>query len=225
MRTIILFLLVACIVSCNKIENPIKRINKKLKIGRTEGLQKDLPKVYNDSSIYWRFVKRERSKYGLPSIENGSEVLQIRVWEELEWGKMVFLLKYQDNTWSSEDYIYRGLSDDHKIDSIAVTMFRPGVPKTGWNKFLNKLIDKGILDLRDESNIPGYFRDATDMAVIAVEIAAKNYYRYYQLPGLNFQPRNITDAKAMGEILDLIKNEFPEIMSQINRYSKTGTNQ
>ncbi len=225
MKAIIFFLLVACMESCSRTQDPINRINNKLKIGSTGILRKDIPEVYNDSSASWQYVRRETSRVGLPSIENGSESLEIRVWEHLEWGgRMVFVIRYKDSIWTAEDYIYRILPngrDDN--DSIAVDIIRLGKPKTGWDVFMNKQIDKGLLVLKDKSTIQGYFIH-NEFSYTAVEIAAKNYYRYYSLPSARELTSKIKEDKAMLEILDLINNEFPEIKSQINRYSKTRTN-
>lgn len=207
-------LLIIVIASCKNSDTPFERISKKLKLDSVRGFRKDIPENYNDSIIYWYFIRKERNKIGLPSIENGSEVFQIRVWEEHDSEKMVLLLMYEDSTWNAKAYIYQGVSSDgHNVDSLAVNIVPLGEPKSGWNEFLNKLIDKGILELKDESKIPGYF-EATDQPIIAVEIASKNYYRYYQLPGAYDQPGTIKDAKSMVEILGLIKNDFPQMVNR-----------
>lgn len=224
MKTIAFFLLVVCIESCSRIEDPIDRINNKLKIDNKGALQKNIPAAYNDSNAYWDFVKRETIRVGLPSIENGSASIEIRVWEDFEWGRMVFVIRCKDSTWTAEDYIYRAFSNGGvDIDSIAVDTVRLIKPKVGWNKFMNKLIDKGVLDLKDKSNIPRY-PIISEFWYIAVEIAAKNYYRYYSLPNARELTSKVKDDKAMLEILDLIYNEFPELMSAISRHSKTGIN-
>ena len=211
MKAIVFFLLVACIGSCNMTEDPINRINNKLKVSSTGGLQKNIPVAYNDSSASWLYVRRETDRVGLPSIENGSEWIEIRVWEHLDWGRKVFVIRYKDNTWTAEDYIYRAFSNGGvDVDSIAIDTVRLGKPKAGWNEFMNKLIDKGILDLKDNSNIPGYVIE-NEFLYIAVEIAAKNYYRYYSLPSARELTSKIKEDKAMLEILDLIQNEFGNV--------------
>lgn len=210
MKYLILVLLSSCFVSCFKNDDPINRINKKLKIDPTGDFRKDIPEAYNDSSASWLYVRRETNRAGLPSIENGSESIEIRIWEHLDWGRRVFIIRYKDSTWTAEDCIYRIVpSGRDDIDSIAIDTSHLGNPKTGWNKFINKLIDKGILDLKDKSKIPGYSIQS-EFLYLAVEIAAKNYYRYYSLPNARIQPSKTSDDKSMLEILDLIKKEFPE---------------
>lgn len=230
MKAILFFLLVTCIESCMTTEDPIDRINKKLKISNTGGLWRDIPGAYKDSGPSWQYVRRETSRARLPSIENGNESLELRIWEHFDWGRMVFVVRYKDSIWNAEwnaeGYIYRMLAapggrDD--VDLIAVDTVRLGEPKAGWNQFMNKLIDKGILDLKDKSNIPGYVVD-NEFLYIAVEIATKNYYRYYSLPNAREFTSKIKEDKAMLEILELIQNEFPEIMPEISRYSKAGIN-
>lgn len=215
MRVIVIFLLVVSFATCGRTEDPINRIINKLNIDGNSEFKKYLPKVYNDSSIYWQMVRKERNKIGLKSLENGSKDFEIRVWEELKWGRSFFILRYNDSIWTAEEYIYKTLyKDGNDIDSIAINIVRLGEPKSGWNNFLNRIIDKGILDLKDYSNIPGYYL-VTDLREVAVEIAAKNYYRFYQLPGPEDQPKNIKDAMAMSEILDIIKSEFPSSLRSV----------
>lgn len=207
-------------------EDPYDRINKKLKIDSKGGLKKDIPAAYNDSSASWQYVRRETSRAGLPSIEYGNESFEIRIWEHYDWGRMVFVISYKADTWNANGYIYRMLAGPggrDAIDPIVVDTVRPGRPKSGWNGFMNKLIDKGILDLKDQSTIPGYVV-GNEFLYIAVEVAAKNYYRYYSLPGARERTSRIKEDKAMLEILDLVENEFPDLMSAISEHSKTGIN-
>lgn len=219
-RFVVLFLLFACIGSCDTMEDPINRFNKKLKIDTTGVLQKDIPEKQNDSSAYWHAFTNLRNRLGLPTLENGSEVFEIRVWEQIEWGLMVLSIKNRNNKWAADNSIYWAVSSKvNELDSIVVNNTSLRTPKTGWKKFLNKLIDKGILDLKDYSKIPGYF-NGNDLPFVKVEIATKNYYRHYSMTGVNKQPTYITDAKSMTEILDLIRNEFPEIEPQLTRCSR-----
>ncbi|MCX6319304.1 MAG: hypothetical protein NTW29_18655 [Bacteroidetes bacterium] len=226
-KAILFFLLLTCIESCMTSENPIDRINKKLKINDTGALRKDIPAAYNDSSASWQYVRRETSRVRLQSIENGNDWPEIRIWEDYDWGRMVFVIRYKDGTWKAEDYIYRMLASpagsEDDVDLIVVDTVRLGKPKAGWNKFMNKLIDKGILELRDKLSIPGYYVES-EFSYIAVEVAAKNYYRYYSLPNAREITTQVKEDKAMLEILELIAHEFPDITSAIDKYSKAGLN-
>jgi hypothetical protein len=221
MKIIVFILLIVFIGSCDKREDPINRINKKLKIDSTGVLRKDVPEFYNDSTPYWGYAQMTRNRFGLPSIENGREVFEIRILEDLEGGRILLRIRYQGSTWIAENYIYRPFSTDGQtIDSIVVNYVNLGPPKSGWNKLINKLIDKGILDFKDELSFPGP-QIIIDRTPKIVEIAAKNYYKYYTLQYDKTQIMNISDdAKSMARIIDLIRKEFPEIKSQINKFEK-----
>lgn len=213
-------LLILFIASCNNAQDPLERINTKLKLDGESGFRKDLPELYNDSSAYWPFIKERRSKLiGLPVIENGSDQFQIRIWEETDSGETVLLITHEDSGWTAKSYIYEATSVHglNNIDSFTVSMIYPGKPKSGWNEFLNKLIDIGILELKDESKIPGYSK-STDRRIISVEIASKNYYRYYQLSDVHYLANKIEEAGSMAKVLDLIELEFPQLQ-------KTNTDQ
>src|SRR5687767_13536317 len=92
--TFILFL-----TSCKSQKNPFERISEKLSLGSQLPLRKEIPEIENKSSLHWSLIKEEEFKLKLPSLENGSENLQIRIWEELDWGKTVFIMTYLNNSW------------------------------------------------------------------------------------------------------------------------------
>ena len=167
-------LLILFIASCKDAKDPFVIINTKLKLDRENDFKKDLPRVYNDSNVYWPFIRKRRNIIRLPDIENGSDKFQIRIWQETGKGELVLLIIHEDNGWSAKSYIYeatsvRGLNN---LDSFIVKTISLGKPKSGWSEFLKKLIDLGILELRDETTIPGYYK-STDQRIISVEIAAK----------------------------------------------------
>jgi len=202
-------LLILFIASCKDAKDPFVIINTKLKLDRENDFKKDLPRVYNDSNVYWPFIRKRRNIIRLPDIENGSDKFQIRIWQETGKGELVLLIIHEDNGWSAKSYIYeatsvRGLNN---LDSFIVKTISLGKPKSGWSEFLKKLIDLGILELRDETTIPGYYK-STDQRIISVEIAAKKYYRYYQLSDVNYFANKVEEARKMIKILELIKLEF-----------------
>ncbi len=202
-------LLILFIASCKNTKDPFVIINAKLKLDMENGFRKDLPGLYNDSTYYWPLIKKRRSILGLPDIENGSDKFQIRIWQEIGIGELVLLIIHEDNGWSAKSHIYEATSVHglNNLDSFIVKTISLGKPKSGWSEFLNKLIDFGILELRDESTIPGYYK-STDQRIISVEIAAKKYYRYYQLSDVNYLANKVDEARKMVKILELIKLEF-----------------
>ena len=205
-------LLAMVVASCKNEGDPLSRINSKIQDKNTGAFQKDLPKQYNDSSYYWKIIREMRSTTKLPSIENGSKEFQIRIWEDVDERRhhLLFLLLHDSNTWVAKGCIYKVTPLGVGKASLEGNLILLGEPKSGWIHFLSEILDKGIMDLRDESEIPGY-RDATDLDVITVEIAAPKYYRYYELPGAYFQAKYVKDAKAMVDILELVKIEFPQL--------------
>lgn len=207
-KAIILLIVFVFIESCSSTEDSITRINRVLNMDSSGNLRKDRPKVYSDSSALAYYLRRETTRAGLTSIENGSEAFEIRVWEHLDSGRLVFVFRYKENAWTADKRFYKGFSTNGRdIDSVIVNKVGLGTPREGWDKFMNKLIDKGVLDLKDESEIPGYVTE-NEFLYIAVEIGAKKYYRYYSLPNARDQASKIKEDRAMLEILNLIENEF-----------------
>jgi hypothetical protein len=146
----------------------------------------------------------------IPSIKDGSDFFQIRVWNEVSNGNSVFILKYADSVWSAEGYTYHGGDIKSNADTIPIVIDTIALdkPVSGWNAFLNRLIDKGILEIEDESTIPGY-PEATDLHVTSVEIAANRYWKYSALSAIQGSARRFPEAKKFLEIIQYIKDEFP----------------
>lgn len=128
-------LLILFIASCKDAKDPFVIINTKLKLDRENDFKKDLPRVYNDSNVYWPFIRKRRNIIRLPDIENGSDKFQIRIWQETGKGELVLLIIHEDNGWSAKSYIYeatsvRGLNN---LDSFIVKTISPvflaGSPK------------------------------------------------------------------------------------------------
>ena len=81
-------------------------------------------------------------------------------------------------------------------------------PKSGWDKFISKLLSLKVMTLPNMEDIPGLEDNWTDGVTYNVEIATKNQYRFYgyHLPD-KFEDR-FWQAKNMTAILNLIQTEL-----------------
>jgi len=199
--------------SCKNPRTPIERINEELSLIKNSSLVRVVPDRLNDSSLLLNLFRKRRSTLGLASVENGIDGFQINIWEDFDKVKgMVIILDYANNKWNAKGctYKYHATVEDSWLDSLAGKIISLGEPKSGWNVFLNKVLDYGVLDLRDYESIPDYFTP-TDLKDITVEISGKRYYRVYELPGAYLQNKSIKDAKKIIEILKLVKKNFPRL--------------
>lgn len=208
-------ILLICFIKCNNQINAIDRIRKELPIQTNGKLIRNIPARYLDSSISLEMsIKRKNSLRLLP-IESGKEGFQVRIWEDyLNNSGVLLILDYSINKWSSKGYSYKAYSKDGSwLDSLVGNDLSLKEPVSGWENFMNKLVDENLLTLKDYDNIPNYFV-ATDMVGLSVEIASTNYYRFYVLPNAKHQPTKIPDVESILKISTLIKKEFPQLSKQ-----------
>jgi hypothetical protein len=189
------------IVSCSDSE---RRINDQLLTSINDTLKQDI-------SISGEILMVERNwvrTLGLNSLENGTSNPEIRIWEDsaVFFGRL-FIINYLNASWKAELIRYRYLSTASSIpDSLAGERVKLTEPKSGWTRFLNKLLDLEILTLPDYKILPDYFM-ATDENFVKVEIGKLNYYRCYEYPDPYWR-RNYREARQMIQILEFIKKEF-----------------
>ena len=152
-----------------------------------------MSEYYKEGSISLDLFRRRVSSLHLPSLTEGKEGFQLRVWDDkFNNTGLVIILDYSGDQWSAKGFRYKAYSSDGN-----------------WpDNFMNTLLDYKILALRDYTEIPGYF-ESTDMTGPSVEIAGHKYFRYYELPEPKYQSGKIDDAKSMLKILEIIKKEFP----------------
>lgn len=207
-----IFCLLFC--SCVKQEDPIKRIEKMLASKNGDSIKRIMSNYYTNESISLELFRKRISSLGLPSLENGKEGFQLRVWEDyIKNTGTLIILDYSNNQWSAKSFNYKAYSSDGNWpDSLAGKEINLGQPLSGWNQFINTLLDENILDLRDYSEIPGYF-ESTDMVGPSVEIAGHKYFRFYELPEPNHQSGKIKDAKSIVMIIELFRKEFPRLVN------------
>lgn len=204
------FCLLYC--SCIKQEAAINRIEKMLATKTGDNKRRIMPSHYTNESISLDIFRKRISSLGLPSLENGKEGFQLRIWEDYVNNKgILIILDYSNDHWVAKGFNYKAYSSDGNwLDSLAGKEIFLGQPLSGWNNFMNTLLDDNILDLRDYTEIPGYF-ESTDMVGPSVEIAGRKYFRYYELPEPKHQSGKISDANCIVKILELIRKEFPRL--------------
>lgn len=197
-------------ISCNN-NSPIKRIERDIEPKLKNSMVKDVPLRMSTPTIHLHFHQNWVRILGITTLENGIEGFQLRIWEDLEKlnGRLI-IIEHINKTWSAKECLYKYEAKDEEslLDSISGKITILKKPKSGWKFFLNKLLDLKILTLLDYESIPDY-DIASDEKGIKVEIGYKNYYRYYDLPSANHRKVNISEAKMIVQILDLIKKNFP----------------
>lgn len=199
--------LLVVIYSCNGV--PIERIESQLRVKDTSRVERHIPARFEAYSIVKKLKEARVRTSGLPLLENGVTTFQIRIWQDFQdlTGRS-FILKNVNEHWEAELYKYQYQSTDGSLpDSVSGQKLSLPEPRSGWDNYLDKLLDLGVLTLPDYATIPGY-NVHSDEAFITIEVANRNYYRIYEYPNPYYRKYKFPQANAVVEVLKLNEEEF-----------------
>lgn len=195
------------ILSCRN--SALDRINKHLSIYNSNTFISDIPVRFKEPGVVKKLKQDRERTLGLMSLENGSSNFQIRIWDESEnnLGRVI-VINNINKKWSAEIYKYRYVSTGTFFrDSVSGEKFPLNSPKSGWNPFLNKLLDYEIMTIPDFSKITDYNLEADEYGV-TVEISKKNFYRIYEQTAPYIRQKQYQYSKQIVSILETINKEF-----------------
>jgi hypothetical protein len=166
--------------------------------------KREIPSI----DIFYNLAKTKQKQLGLDSLENGFDVLQVRVWYDfaLVQERKLIIITHKDTGWAATVYDLQ-VDWDGKTETILSKTIRQVTPISGWEAFSKKLLDLKILTLPNEDDIAGYV-EGDDGRTYNVEIATKSHYRFYGY----WEPQTFQDrfwqAKNMADILKLFETEL-----------------
>lgn len=152
------------------------------------------------------FTQDDVKKIGLMQYDKGYDSIAIRLFYNY-FGPEADIVEIRKNCegWIGQ-YIKikrRTENENVKVDVLKKVFV---IPKSGWQKFTNKIFDLGITTLPDFSEIPNY-NPSNDGHSLNVEISTKTYYRIYSYLNPKTKP-DIEQAQKIEQIMDLIEQEF-----------------
>ncbi len=212
MRTVLFLIVVLPLFFCKE----FKSRENAHRINNTDSIIKDIPK-YKDGgfSVFYREKIEIAKALNLYDLEAGFDSLQIRIWYP-EWTirRVLILSKYPDH-W--EGTLQKFESKLYKEDkNTARTEFKnlsseKVSPRSQWSTLISKLVDLDILNLPDSYSLPGSPGAGTDGISYSVEIGTNHKYRFY-FPSNPFQNQHIVQVKKMAQIIEILNQEFPEVI-------------
>lgn len=169
----------------------------------------DIPDNLNTSS-YIKLKKDFISQMGIDQIDSGYDGTQIRIIIGYPHSDTGHLLIFRNNgsNWTANffEFHYGGSNEpSSKITNRELPILKN--PKSGWNPFIKKLNDFGIMDLPDYSSIPDYHLPM-DASSIVFEIATRTKYRMYSYPAISVYRSKIKEVDSVERIILLIEKEF-----------------
>jgi len=170
-----------------------------------------------DSSLYKHHLF-DIAALNLKSLEKGFDSIQIRIFYGGSFvGHRLVIFKCINDTWGGEiseiTYDNNPAFDEESKDYYK--QFLPNrtieykKPKSGWNKFVQKLFSYNLLTIPDELSIDGFTNDSSsDRNGILIEIATKNVYRAYTSQEMDIINKVFPEIQNVSRILKLIDDEF-----------------
>jgi hypothetical protein len=167
----------------------------------------DLPK--NDTSIL-RLKRKNDRLLNLPSIENGFDSIQIKIYFGCALGvDFLVTLSNSNRKWTAE------LSKPEYDNSSGGEIRRASRkiiyadPKSGWKSLIRELFELKILTLPDDDDIPNLEKQyPSDGCGVAVEIATKKVYRIYNYENPYMYIKEHLEPQKIMRIIGLLANEF-----------------
>jgi hypothetical protein len=195
------------ILSCNDLA--MERIESPLQVKDKSRVERHIPARFETNYMVKKLMEARVRTSGLPLLENGATTFQIRIWQDFQdlTGRS-FILRSVNDRWEAELYKYQYRSTDGSLpDSVSGQKLSLPEPRSGWDKYLDKLLDLGVLTLPDYGTIPGY-NVHSDEAFITIEVANRNYYRIYEYPDPYYRKDKFPQANAVVDVLKLNEEEF-----------------
>ncbi|HRP37872.1 MAG TPA: hypothetical protein PLS50_08765 [Candidatus Dojkabacteria bacterium] len=152
------------------------------------------------------FIKSDAFQLGLDSLELGYDSLQVRIWlgHSMALKRDVVILKYSKEQWQAI-HIKFELGDK---DELKHKIVRKVVPSSGWNRFLNRVLELKMLELPDEKEIEGYDGCGADGNPFYFEWASTKKYRFYSYCNPDGNVEKFWQARNVLSIADFLEKEF-----------------
>lgn len=168
----------------------------------------DIPVAFTDSEFV-KFKRKILEFVGLAPLTQGFSQLQVRIWYGYPYSNRENLLVFTKTAdkWTGESLLLRYWSEktDGK-DSVSADK-KSVTPQSGWSVFIDSLISRGMLTLRDCSDIPGYSCLGAGNSII-VEFATCDTYRIYRLDEPWRMAAKFEEAKRITEINAIIERQL-----------------
>lgn len=161
---------------------------------------KEIPHYKSGEIIsYYSTIKKYENIFKLDTIENGFDSLQIRIWyhyPKFRTPKNVFILKKQNNTWTTMLY---------SLDKDSLIIINS---KSKLNKVIHNILKNKIMILLNMDDIKGLEDGYVDGESYTIEISDKKHYRLYHYHVPEVFERKFEDVKRLMNILKIIRAEF-----------------
>jgi hypothetical protein len=205
MKVVISFILISIISSGCKEKETIKSTPNNTS---NKSVAKDIPEWFRDEPEQ-RWHKMLLDSLNLPTLENGFDSLQVRIFITCSFSKSNLILLTNNGMEGKAvfySYFYGSNGEGDFVASQVSGELRS--PTNGWKLFYDSLIKTGIVELRDQDEFDsGQYAAPHDGGIVLVEIATKKKYRIYEYSSIGMNSKHKGPA-ILHEALKLIEREF-----------------
>jgi hypothetical protein len=171
---------------------------------------KDIPVDSNGQPKMFFLLKRiiER-KIDLPTLENGFDSLQIRIWygQAFSDSLQLIVFKHSKARWSAQLYnmFYHYDKTRDSIVSIDKNV-KAIIPQRAWKYFMMRINRLKITSLPDASQIPDY-GECQDGYGVTIEVASVSKYKIYNYSCFR-EYYTIWQANKIEQLMELLEKQF-----------------
>lgn len=171
----------------------------------------DIPMVIggNDFIPEYSRAKESARDLKLKQLINGTDSIELRVWFNYGNEQQCLRVFNDKNEWNGEliTVHYTPPKDEQSNWGVSSSVEKKE-PKNGWNNYLKKSVELGILTLPDCDKVPGYSFSTGFSKTVAFEIATANLYRFYSYVSPIYFRKTIKEADNVEELFELMQLEF-----------------
>ncbi len=188
--------------------------------GKTENLRSGVNFTLSDTSrpvskeineiSFFNYVELLRKQLNLPSLSDGYDGVQIRIWESWMASMSVTVISRHQSKWEASYYDFEvgpASDTDYYMAKIVTQKMKPVSPKSGWPLFSQRLVESRLMTFPDDSKLPskGLMNDGL---LYLIEISTTDEYRFYTSVSPLTRQELIPEMKFLSEILDHIRSEL-----------------
>ena len=175
-----------------------KEIVKELPLYKTG----EITKTY--SEILWY-----TNNFKLVPITEGVDSIAIRIWCNYPDNKTQIVELFKTNgQWAANFYHFNFKYYNNDSITWISRQIKSEVPKSGWDKCIDKLFSQGLLSLPNFTELPKYHLNKIGNSEVVVEFVTDEKYKLYSYPVPAQNESFVPQAKQIENILDVIEDEF-----------------
>lgn len=182
--------------------------NAELNKNKKDTFYKQIPlNATGDFGPYYNFVHRKQDLLNWPTLENGVDSFELRIWYAKPMDSLGVLRICFIDDWQVISLVLGPKNNANKEEPNFVLTNSSIYPISGWKSFLNSTAKIGIFSLLTDDEIEKYsFSTHGDLLVI--EVAGHDFYKLLGYTNILNQRKNNVEVNKVIELTKYINQQF-----------------